>query len=1201
MAVALRYYGWYANRPRGIRRHAEPTSADAPALIVPAPRLAPTEATRRWAAMLRQIFEVDPLVCPKCQGTMRILAFIAQASVIDQILTHLYTHSTADTRPGARSPPSTAAGPTGRPAARAEESRPPPGPHTGASRGVRSFAILAQPQLNFLSVWIARSVRSGSTWRAACSGGAQAVDHGLRAVRYARTQPDGWRPALSPMASKRSVKRSAKKPVKQGASARGASKAPTPRASKPAGSRKPRLAEQGAMARRQSALLRLSSSIAAARDEDEICASVVSGLRDEALGYNFLGVFLVDAATGDRLLRASVGWKAARSGLRLAAGHGLSERPLKDGRLHYTPSVLRESSYEPTLNSGSEVDVPLVIDGTVIGVLAVESTEPEAFGESDFEILTAAANQASIAIARARLIVSQHRRADEQEALLDTMADLVSQRELSKTLQATLERAVKLLGITGGELAIFDSARNELVIAASHNVGSDTTGIRLKLGEGAMGTVAKTREPLVIPSYHEWLGKSAKYSHVAVKSVVAAPLLIGQRLVGAIAIIDEDPTRVFGESDLRLINLFTPQAAIAIEGARLYEDAARQREFYRSLLNNSPVAIVQLDTDYKVAACNPAFTVLFGFTENEARGRNLDELINDPETLSEATKYSHDAADRPVKGIGRRRRKDGTFVDVEILGVPVIADQSRVALMGMYHDISELLEARREAEGANRAKSQFLANMSHELRTPLNAIIGYSEMLQEEAEDRDQPDFVADLQKIHVAGRHLLTLINDVLDLSKIEAGKMEFTPETFDVCEAVEAVVMTVRPLVEKNHNRLDVRIDAGAGSMHADLTRVRQILLNLLSNAGKFTENGVISLDVRREGAGEEQRVLLRITDTGIGMTPEELSRLFQAFSQADATTARRYGGTGLGLAISRQICQRMGGDIAAESSRGRGSTFTVSLPASPVRPAQLDLAGDSFAPAGAPTVLVIDDDDSARALLRRHLTRAGYRVDEAADGRTGIARARAFRPDMITLDVVMPGMDGWAVLDALKSEPGLADIPVVMATILDEERMGFALGASEYLTKPIERARLLATLDRFATRAAGTRVLVIEDDEPTRTMLRRTLARAGWKVAEAENGRVGLERMRREPPMLVLLDLMMPEMDGFEFLEAIRAEPAWRSIPVIVITAKVLTETDRTRLNGGVEAIVQKGGRGVEALLGEIGEIVAARAHARVAADA
>ena len=958
---------------------------------------------------------------------------------------------------------------------------------------------------------------------------------------------------------------------------------------KQAKSRRASSAAPAALARRQSALLRLGSAIAAAHTEQEICESVVSGLRDEALGYTFLGVFLLDPPTGDRLLVASVGWKAARPGFRLTPGHGISERAILDGKLHYSPSVLRESNYEPTLNSGSEVDVPLIIDGDVVGVLAVESTQPESFDESDFEILTAAANQASIAIARARLIVAQQRRADEQHAVLASMTDLLSQRELPKTLQATLERSVALLGVTGGELAIFDAAKKELVVAASHNVGRDTTGIRLKMGEGAMGLVAESHEPLIVPDYHAWLGKSAKYSKVPVKSVVAAPLLIGKRLVGAIAIVDANPTRVFGQDDLRLLNLFTPQAAIAIEGARLYEEASRQREFFRSLLNNSPVAIVQLNNDYSVAACNPAFEQLFGYAEAEAKGRNLDELITDPGTLGEATQYSRDAVDRPVKGIGRRRRKDGTTVDVEILGVPVIADQSRVALMGMYHDISELSEARREAEGANRAKSQFLANMSHELRTPLNAIIGYSEMLQEEAQEAGVESFVADLEKIQGAGKHLLSLINDVLDLSKIEAGKMEFAAELFDVREMVEELATTIRPLVEKNKNTLAVQIGANAGSMHADLTRVRQVLLNLLSNAGKFCDGGTIALDVARANADGDEWIEFRVTDSGIGMTPEQLTRLFQTFSQADATTARRYGGTGLGLAISRRICQGMGGDIAVQSSFGKGSTFTVRLPGVI---AETPVAGEpdvSGAGAGAATVLVIDDDAAARTLLRRHLAKAGYRVEEAADGKSGLARARAFHPDVITLDAMMPGMDGWAVLAALKADPALADIPVVMATILDEERLGFALGASEYLTKPIGRSRLLAAVDKFAGRVPGARVLVVEDDEPARTMLRRTLTKAGWVVADAENGRVGLERMREQVPTLILLDLMMPEMDGFEFLEALRTEPAWREVPVVVITAKVLTEDDRRRLNGGVEAVVQKGGRMSTDLLTEVQRLV------------
>jgi PAS domain S-box-containing protein len=961
-------------------------------------------------------------------------------------------------------------------------------------------------------------------------------------------------------------------------------------------------AQAGAsMARRQSALLRLSSAIAAATNEQEICESVVGGLQDEALGYTFLGVFLLEEATGDRVMVASVGWKAAKPGFRVTPGHGLSERAILDGKLHYTPAVRRESNYEPALNSGSEVDAPLIIDGRVVGVLVVESTKENAFDESDFEILTAAANQASIAIARARLIVTHRRRADEQHAVLASMADLLTQRELSKTLQATLERAVALLGVTGGELAIFDAKAGEFEVAASHNVGRDTTGIRLKLGEGAMGLVGKSHEPLIIPDYHRWMGKSAKYATVPVNSIVAAPLLIGKRLVGAIAIVDANPTRVFGADDLRLLNLFTPQAAIAIEGARLYEEASRQREFFRSLLNNSPVAIVQLNNDYTVAACNPAFEKLFLWPEDEARGRNLDELITDATTLGEASQYTRDAVDRPVKGIGRRKRKDGTYVDVEILGVPVIADESRVALMGLYHDISELSEARREAEGANKAKSQFLANMSHELRTPLNAIIGYSEMLQEEARDAGVESFVSDLAKIHTAGKHLLALINDVLDLSKIEAGKMEFSAESFDVGEMVSALAATIRPLVEKNKNRLDIRIAEGTGTMHADLTRVRQVLLNLLSNACKFCEDGTITLECSRDGAGAAARLTFRVSDTGIGMTPEQQSRLFQTFTQADATTARRYGGTGLGLAISRRICQGMGGDVTLESTFGKGSTFTVRLPAAggaAPADAQASVSAGSRTQGGAgsanqPSVLIIDDDPTARALLRRHLARAGYRVDEASDGKSGLARARAFAPDVITLDAIMPGMDGWAVLAALKGDPALARIPVVMATILDDERLGFALGASEYLTKPVDRKRLIAAVERFAGRTSDARALVVEDDEPARTMLRRTLERAGWAVAEAENGRRGLDEMRRQLPSLVLLDLMMPEMDGFEFLEAMRGKPEWRAVPVIVITAKVLTDDDRRRLNGGVQAVVQKAGRAGEDLLAEIRKVLAAKA--------
>jgi PAS domain S-box-containing protein len=684
------------------------------------------------------------------------------------------------------------------------------------------------------------------------------------------------------------------------------------------------------LARRQAALLRLSTGIAGAHDEPAIFDAVVQGLHDEALGYNFLGLFLLDPATGERVMQASVGWAQIPVGYRVAPGAGLSARAIADGRVHYTPNVTREASYVASLASGSEVDVPLKVDGETIGVLVVESSEPDAFDEQDLEILGAAADQAGIALARVRLLTQERRRADEHAALLDCMAALASDLELNRVLQAVLERAVGLLGVTGGEVAIFDEGSQELVVLASANIGKDSTGTRLGIGEGAMGHVAATHQPIIIPSYHEWLGQSAKYANVVVHSVMAAPLLIGRRLVGAIATVHSDPARVFGAEDLRLLNLFAPQVAIAIENARLYADAQRQKQYFSELVHNSPVAIVTLDAAKAITDCNPAFERLFGYDREEALGRELDELITTEATRREAVRYTEEALNRPVSGMGRRRRKDGTLVDVEVLAVPVVVDGQRVGLMGLYHDVTELLRARQDAEAASRAKSQFLANMSHELRTPLNAILGYAELLQEETAERGVPEFGPDLERIGTAGRHLLRLINDVLDLSKIEAGKIELALASFPVRRVVDEVREIVEPLVARRANRLEVHCPADMATMHSDEMRLRQVLFNLLSNAAKFTERGTIALDVAREtGPADDRWVVFAVRDTGLGMTPEQVARLFEAFVQADASIAAKYGGTGLGLAISRRLCRLMGGDIRVASEPGAGSTFTVRLP--------------------------------------------------------------------------------------------------------------------------------------------------------------------------------------------------------------------------------------------------------------------------------
>jgi signal transduction histidine kinase/CheY-like chemotaxis protein len=512
---------------------------------------------------------------------------------------------------------------------------------------------------------------------------------------------------------------------------------------------------------------------------------------------------------------------------------------------------------------------------------------------------------------------------------------------------------------------------------------------------------------------------------------------------------------------------------------------------------------------------------------------------------------------------------------------------------------SELAAASEAAQAANRAKSTFLANMSHELRTPMNAILGYTEMLMEEAEDVGQDDFIPDLERIHASGNHLLSLINDVLDLAKVEAGKLVALAEDFPVEALIEEVTATAQPLLKKKQNTLHIDRRMELGDLHQDRSKLIQALLNLLSNAAKFTDNGDITLKIDRFARGDSEYLQLAVIDSGIGIPEDKIDQIFEEFGQADDSTTRDYGGTGLGLPISRRLCQLLGGDLTASSEPGVGSTFTIEIPVAlpgskrtadqTVAPTRHDdrIRLASAAPAGS-TILVIDDEEDARTIVSRLLTRDGFNVVCASSGEEGLRLAHELKPAVITLDVMMPQMDGWSVIRALKADPQLHDIPVIMLTMMEDKTKAYSLGATDYLVKPVEREQLRRVVSRYHTPEKSATALLVDDDEAVRDTVSHALTGSGWNVRQASNGQEALDSLTDATPTLILLDLMMPVMDGFDFLIEKQADARWRDIPVIVLTAKDLSEEEKRVLSGRVEQVFEKDAQSHEDLLGLVSEL-------------
>jgi len=713
------------------------------------------------------------------------------------------------------------------------------------------------------------------------------------------------------------------------------------------------------------------------------------------------------------------------------------------------------------------------------------------------------------------------------------------------------------------------------------------------------------------------------------RSLLIVPMLKEDELLGAIAIYRQE-VRPFSEKQIELVKSFASQAVIAIENVRLLNELrARTEELGQSVeelralgevtqavnstlelqtvLSTIVAKAVQLsDTDAGSIYVHDEAQQEFQLQANYGMSDDLIAALKDhhtdisgavagaakrgePDQVPDMQAEPHIPANEIMLQAGYRarllvplmrfnevmgalvvrRKAPGEFSKNTIDLLRTFAAQSVLAIQNARL-FQEIEEKGRQLELASQHKSQFVASMSHELRTPLNAIIGLTEMMVTNAARFGTEKAAEPLKRVHRAGQHLLGLINQVLDLSKIEAGKLELNPESVSLAPLIDEVVGTARQLAQQNKNNLVVEAQEKLGVLTVDPMRLRQILLNLLSNACKFTSQGEVKLRVRKVADGRNW-VEFAVADTGIGMTGEQQAKLFEEFTQADSSTARRYGGTGLGLAITRKLARMMGGDVTVASEPGKGSVFTVRLPAGPDPVAKAATNGGR--PPSNDCVLVVDDDATARELIAEQLKAEGFSVVTAAGGLEGLKLAKDLRPIAITLDVMMPDLDGWSVLAALRQDADLAEIPVIIITILDEHRRGVALGAAGYLTKPIDRERLHRMVSRFRAAARPTRVLLVEDDKDQRERLRGWLQGEQWVVQESANGREALTRLQADKPDVILLDLMMPEMDGFAVVAALQKEPRWRDIPVIVITARDLDAKDRERLNSGVQSVLVK----------------------------
>ncbi|MBI5567939.1 MAG: GAF domain-containing protein [Chloroflexi bacterium] len=913
-----------------------------------------------------------------------------------------------------------------------------------------------------------------------------------------------------------------------------------------------------------------------------------------------------------------------------------TKRPIAVYDIHNDPVTADVGHMLAARGVKSMLIVPLIVGQKLVGSFGVDSNQLQRkFSEQEIAFCETLARQAAGTVERYQLFEQTQISLEETRALYQASRGIAAAQTPSEILLAVSD-SVAAPHIDRVLLALSDPdsppTNPELEIVAAWERGVEvSTVLNDRWTAGRIPLVARNlTEPLVLNDVEQAaeidpLSRRILSTITGMQAAVIVPLLAGGRTLGWIVIESLKGPYVFGDQEVRRYRTLAGQATVALENRRLFQDVeARVNELtvltrisrrLASTLELDEVLSLIVDESISTTQAQQASIALYNEAENalevrvmrgftpEMEHASLGMLIRPGQglhgrvlTTGRAVLVADVKLDTDYRAVNAGTRsefivpirqgelllgalnlespKPHAFADTDVRLIEALADQVAVAITNAraYEAERQAVERMREVD---RLKTQFLANMSHELRTPLNSIIGFSRVILRGIDGPISELQQTDLTSIYNSGQHLLSLINNILDLSKIEAGKMELSIEPLDLRDIAKSVMSTAIALVKDKAVRLNQDVPDDAPTVMADQTRVRQIMLNLVSNAAKFTEKGSITLRVK----AYPKEVHISVTDTGIGVAADKLEHIFEEFTQADASTTRRYGGTGLGLAITKKFVEMHKGRIWIESQVGVGSTFTFTLPREQVieepeptvsLPTDLEARGE-----GKKLVMCIDDDPGVITLYKRYLEKQGYQVIGLTDSSKAVDEARRLLPFAITLDVLMPNRDGWDVLADLKKTPEISNTPIVLCSIIHDKSKGFSLGAADYLVKPITEGELLGALERVRRNTAVRRVLVVDDEPDALNLLKRLLeAEPNYEVITAPGGAEALAAVQADKPDLIILDLMMPDIDGFAVLDNIKSSTLTRHIPVIIVTAKELTAEDRARLQGKTVATFNKG---------------------------